>query len=87
MAPLIITQAEILEALAKAASDAPEGAATVAELAEASGVGVQRVRKALKSIQAQGRLRIDRQPRQTLDGRTVLAAVYSVIPAPPTKRK
>jgi hypothetical protein len=75
-----ITEAELLEALATA-STAPEDARTAQEMAEAAGIDVRRVWKALKALQAQGRLVTHRVARPALGGRTMLVPGYTIAPA------
>lgn len=78
---LTITHAEIMDALA-AASTAPEGAATVAELVATTGYAEKRVRDALRSFAAAGRLGVHRVIRTGIDGRQTPVPAYTVKPAP-----
>lgn len=74
-----ITEAELLEALARATtSDAPSDARTGPELQKAMGVGEKKLRAALKALAAEGRLQIHRVLRQSVDGRTVPVQGYTI---------
>lgn len=78
-----ITQDEILEALAVAAgsvANAPEEARTSQELADSTGLNVDRVRAALKMFQKQGRLTLHKVRRLSLDGRMAVVTAYTIRP-------
>ena len=76
-----ITESEVLEALAEAArADAPEGARTADELAAAAGVSIMLTRRALRKLQADGRLVVARARRTRLDGQGYSVPVYTVRP-------
>lgn len=80
MASVVITQAELLEALATAAhGDAPEDAKTVHELTTPA-ISVRRVRDSLRILQAQGRLQVHRVVRPALDGRASIVPAYTILP-------
>lgn len=80
MASIAITQAELLDALAKAAQgNAPEDAKTVHELTTPA-ISVRRVRESLRILQAQGRLQVHRVTRTALDGRAALVPAYTILP-------
>lgn len=77
-----VNEAELLDALAKAAAgSAPEDARTVQELAAAAGVSKGKVADTLRLFQAQGRLGIHRVPRARLDGQVQPVPAYTILPA------
>lgn len=76
-----ITQAEILEALAQAATsvtDAPDEAKTAHELAAESSVPHHRVMQGLRELHRQGRLVPHRVRRLGIDGRNALVTAYTI---------
>ena len=78
---MTITENELLDALAKAASgSAPENARTVQELASTAGVSTAKVLRTLKTFQAQGRLAVHRVPRARMDGVVQPVPAYSILP-------
>lgn len=85
---IAITQAEILNALAAAATgDAPNEARTLAELSESTGVTALKVQRALKEYQKQGRLANHRVQRLAIDGTQRWVAAYSILPEKNGKRR
>lgn len=77
-----VTEAELLDALALAcAGDAPDDARTVQEMADASGLHIRRVRAALVTLKAQGRLTAYQVTREALDGRAARVPAYTIRPA------
>lgn len=82
MAPVSITESELLEALASATHGAgPEGARTTHELMAETNRSLHSVNKALKQLQASGRLLHHRVPRPAIDGVMRLVAAYTITPA------
>ena len=80
-----ITEAEILNALAAAASgNAPSEAKTMTELQDETGVSPLKVQRALKEYQKQGRLAAHRVQRAAIDGTLRWVPAYTILPA---KRK
>lgn len=82
MASLTITEGELLEALAHSQKPGEEGARTVEDMALASGLAPERVRRALKALQRDGRLTVYRVRRPAIDGRQTIVPAYSI-----TKKK
>lgn len=79
MASIVITEAELLDALAEAARGVePSEARTGPELMAATGFPEKRLRAALKALQAQGRLDVHQVTRQSLDGRAIRVPAYTV---------
>jgi hypothetical protein len=77
-----VTETEILEALAAAMEQkGPEGARTMAELQQATGQTAGKITVGLKSLQAQGRLRVHRTFRMAIDGTRRISPAYEVLPA------
>jgi DNA-binding transcriptional ArsR family regulator len=83
---LTITHADILDALA-AATAAPEGAATVIELAEASGMSIRSVRAALAKLAQKGQLITHRVERPRIDGQRGLVPAYTLLAPPKVTKK
>lgn len=79
MAPIAITTAELLDALASA-SQGPEHARTMLEIAAETGISPKRVRDALRAYEAQGRLSVHRVSRKAIDGRAATVPAYSILP-------
>ena len=77
-----ITEAELLEALAHSQQPGEEGARTVEDMAADMGMAPDRVRKALKTLQRDGRLTVYRVPRTAIDGSRRIVPAYSI-----TKKK
>ena len=80
MARLVVTEADLLEALASA-SDAPEDARTVQQMADETGLHAWRIQKALRALHAQGRLQAHRVPHVGIDGRRGMIPAYTIRPA------
>jgi hypothetical protein len=81
VAPLVITQAELLEALASAVKGtAPEDAKTVQQLAAETNMAVWQVQKALRALHAQKRLQCYRVPFVGIDGRHGKVPAYTILP-------
>lgn len=72
-----VTQAELLEALALAQKDEPDGQ-TVNEMAAATGVHRKRVLEALHALQSQGRLIVGQARRPTIAGKAMPIPVYTI---------
>jgi DNA-binding transcriptional regulator PaaX len=80
----IITESEILDALALAAQERGEGAKdarTAKELCEATGKSQLAVRQALQRLKKEGRLVVHWVPRELLDGRVRAIVAYTILPA------
>jgi hypothetical protein len=86
MARLIVTEADLLDALATA-STAPEDARTAQELATSHGVVLSRVQKALRALHVQGRLQCHHKQTVYMDGRRGRVPAYTILPAPKAKRR
>ena len=87
MAPSIITEAEILDALATAAQErgqGPKDARTVEQLAQTTNQRPEKVRAALGHLKKAGRLLVHRVPQERLDGSVRVVPAYTILPA---KRK
>jgi len=78
MAPSI-TANELLEALASAQREQPDGQ-TVTEMAEATGVNRRKVLDALRVIQKEGRLQVRQAHRIGINGRAQPVPVYTILP-------
>ena len=82
MARIVITQSDLLDALAAASTgSAPEDARTLTELAAEAGISKERARKGLHALQLQRRLVVHRVPRLDLAGRAALLPAYTILPA------
>lgn len=82
-----ITEAELLDALATAATgSAPEDARTVSEMAAATGIHERRIRVALRVLTAEGRVGVHTVTRRALDGRMSRVPAYTVAPAATTAK-
>lgn len=77
--PIIVTEADLLDALATA-STAPEDAKTAHEMARETGLALWAVQKALRALHAEGRLRAHRKPHVGIDGRRGLVPAYTILP-------
>lgn len=76
-----ITEAEILDAIAATArGSGPKEARTLTEIAEASGMGDKRVRRALKQLKAQGRLVRHVVMRPRLDDTLFPCSAFTIKP-------
>lgn len=74
-----ISEAELLEALAASVpGTAPENARTTAELAGDTGIGIARIRAALKQHEREGRLVTHRVLRPRLGGGHAWTAAFTV---------
>lgn len=80
MASIVITEAEIRDALAEA-TNGPKEARTVQELVSDTGVAERRVRRALKALQIEGRLQAHTVRRPDLSGRMQPVPAYAILPA------
>ena len=79
---IVITENEIVAALAEAArGSTPDEARTVTEMSASTGFGTEKVRKALKQVQATGRLTVHQVKRVALDGALRTAPAYTILPA------
>lgn len=74
---MTITESEILTAL-QAALSRPEGheGMTAGEMAEASGVNVHRIHKALRKLLATGQAQCVKVTRTRIDGQQTLVPAY-----------
>ncbi len=77
----MITLAELLDAL-HTASEAPEDAQTVAQMAEAMRVRGSTINTALRSLHKQGRVKAYRVPHVGVDGRRMTIPAYTILPKP-----
>jgi predicted transcriptional regulator len=83
-----ITEADVLEALAHAvAGTGPRDAKTTREIAAESGMTENKVRNALRSFQAEGRLQVHQVLRTSLDGKMKPCAGYTITPRKKAARK
>lgn len=80
----VITQNELLEALAQA-NAAPAEARTVNELIALTGWEVKKVRAAIGKLAMQDRIEVHRVKRTTISGLPISVPAYAIKPAP--KRK
>lgn len=89
MTRIVLTEADLLGAIAAAESVAPENACTAQEIETAIGMSRQHVCKKLRALHAAGRLQLHRIMRVNIAGRTQWVPAYSVVPAqkPARKRK
>lgn len=85
MARIVITEGDLLDALASA-STAPEDARTMAQLSLETGMGVRKLTAAMHALNAAGRLRVHRVSKIALDGRRSLVPAYTILPAKKAKR-
>lgn len=82
MAPITVTRADLLEALAAAAQgNAPEDAKTVQQLAAETNMAVWQVQKALRALHAAKRLQCYRVSFVGIDGRNGKVPAYTILPA------
>lgn len=83
-----ITEAELLEALhAAAPSGEPANAKTMRELREVTGWGENRMRRALRAMQTQGRLVTYKVLRTSLDGNRRPTVLYAILPPPKSAKR
>lgn len=81
MAPIVITEAEILDALAAAAKGTgPKSAKTIAEMADDTRRSLPKVRTALARLKRDGRLVVHQVIREGLDGRQCRVSAYTILP-------
>ena len=73
-----ITESELLEALAHSQQPGEDGARTVQEMVADTGLVEQRIHKALKAFQTQGRLTVYRVRRTAIDGSLRVVPAYSI---------
>lgn len=59
--------------------DANDGAKTVPELAEATGISAKRIRVFIARLQREGRVAVRRAPRPGIDGRICSVPVYLIV--------
>lgn len=82
-----VTEADLLDALAAASKGtAPSDARTAQEMADAAGITAPRVRKALRQLQAQGRLATHHVRRLDLSGRPQTLPGYTILPVKKARR-
>lgn len=81
-----VTEADLLEALQRAMTKPVGEAPTVGELAVGTGQSVPTVRRALRDMQAAGRLEVLRVRRLALDGVERQVPGYRIKAAPKAKR-
>jgi hypothetical protein len=77
----VITQNELLDALAKA-NAAPSEARTVAELEQLTGWDRKRLRDAIGRLALQNRIDVHNVPRTAISGRSTRVPAYTIKPAP-----
>ncbi len=77
MAPLIITESEILAELEKLGT-APDDARTMLELSDATGYSRSKVQQDLGKLHRAGRLVVHRVVRRKLDGKSQIVPAYTV---------
>ena len=80
----VITQNELLEALAKA-NAAPAEARTVGELVTLTGFTAKRIKDAIGRLAMANRIDVHQVPRKRIDGIMTRVPAYVIKPAP--KRK
>lgn len=81
MARVVISEADILDALAAAApGDGPKEARTLRELARDQRISERRVREALRVLQQQGRLKPHKVNRPRLDGSPFTCTAFTITP-------
>jgi hypothetical protein len=80
----VITQNELLDALAQA-NAAPAEARTVVELAKLTGWTKDRIKDAIGKLAMQDRIDVHRVKRTAIDGKATSVPAYTIKPAP--KRK
>lgn len=85
MAPLKITQGELLDALSKAYA-APAEAQTVNELVASTGWPVKKVRDAIGALAMAGRIEVHHVVRTSIHGHGKRVPAYTITP-PPAKGK
>lgn len=85
-ARLVVTEADLLDALATA-STAPTDARTAQQMAAETGRHLWQVQKALRALHVQGRLRTYRVPHVGIDGRRGMVPAYTILPRPKAKRR
>jgi len=78
MASVVVTEADLLEALATAQRGAAEGQ-TAVEMAEATGIAHKRVIMALRAMQKEGRLQVQYGKRLGIDGRLKPVPLYTIL--------
>lgn len=84
MAPIVITENELVQALTTA-NAAPEEARTVGELATLTGWGRAKVAEAIGRLAMQDRIGVHRKKAPGIDGRNISRPAYTILP-PPQKR-
>lgn len=77
--PSVITQAEILEEII-GASEAPDDAMTMIEIAEAAKCSRGKVRQHLERLNRAGRLLVHRVVRRKMDGVCQIVPAYTLAP-------
>lgn len=82
MARIEVSEADLLAALSESQRPGPESARSVADMAEATGVSVGMVRKALQRLQRDGRLTVHLARRPSIAGAFRAVPVYTI-----TKKK
>ncbi len=82
----VITQNELLDALAKA-NAAPAEARTVRELAEFTGWPEKRIRDAIGKLAMQDRIAVHQVKRTRINGQSNTVAAYTILPPPSAKAK
>jgi hypothetical protein len=82
-----VTESELLDALALTVpGDGPEDARTVAEMVQATGIYIRRIRHALARLQQEGRLTVHQVVRRDLAGRRSVVPAYTITPKPSTTK-
>jgi hypothetical protein len=87
VAPIAITETELLDALAAAApSKGPSNALTLKELARQTRLDERKVRVALEQFAAEGRLQRHKIQRERLNGTPMTYVGFTIAPAKKGKR-
>lgn len=84
MAPMsgeTFSQDDLLRAIEEEIAFTPKGK-TTSELREITGASVLRIRRLLRQFKKEGRLVIEMNPRETLDGRIISYPTYRLKPKP-----
>lgn len=82
----VITQSDLLDALAKA-NAAPAEARTATELSAVTGWHIKRVREAIGRLAMQDRIAVHQVQRHRIDGRSTMTPAYTILPPPKASRR
>jgi transcription initiation factor IIE alpha subunit len=81
VASIVITESEILDALAAAAPGrGPKEARTILEMEEETGIDARKIRRALRLLKANNRLATHRIQRERLNGTSMTYVGFTVLP-------